>query len=88
MTVENGDEKVTCAVCGAQGKMQIVDGKMKVEFDMNDYTKSRMSKEECAYYYAEIFESLAKFQDIAEEVKKREEKYRNYHVTMIKPDKK
>ena len=88
MTVDNGDESVTCAICGIQGKMNLESGKMKVEFDIADYTKSRLSKEECAYHYAEIFESLSKFADIAEEVKKREQKYRNYDVKIVKPVKK
>ena len=52
------------------------------------YVKSRLSKEECTYHYAEIFESLAKFQDVAEKVKKREEKYRNYDIPMVRPAKK
>lgn len=88
MTVDNGDESVTCAICGIQGKMHMEGGKMKVEFDPADYTKSRLSKEECAFHYAEIFESLGKFADVAAEVKKREEKYRNYDVPVIKPQKK
>ena len=87
MTVENGDEKVTCAICGIQGTMKLVDGKMKVDFAEDDLKGSRLTKEECAYHYGEIFESLGKFQDIAQEVKKREEKYRNYDIPMIKPEK-
>lgn len=87
MTVDNGNQKVTCAICGIQGTMRLVDGKMKVDFSEEDWIGSRLTREECAVHYGEIFESLGKFPDIAEEVKKREQKYREYDVPMIKPEK-
>lgn len=87
MTVNNGDETVTCAICGIKGKMRMENGKMKVTFPKEQWNHSRLTRQECAFHYAEIFESPGKFQGIAEEVKRREKKSREYDIPMVKPEK-
>ena len=88
MTVDNGDKTITCAICGIKGNVRVVDGKIKVDFPREEWIHSRLTREECAYHYAEINESLGAFQDIVGEVKAREQKYREYQVPVIKPEKK
>lgn len=87
MTVDNGDETITCAICGIKGKVSMEGGKLNVEFPRSEWIHSRLTREECAYHYAEIFQSLGQFQDVAGEVKEREKKYRTYDIPVIKPAK-
>ena len=86
MTVDNGDETVTCAVCGIKGKVMVEDGKVRVDFPQEEWIHSRLTKEECAYHGAEIMESFQKFAPLAQQAKERERKYRDYQVRVVRPE--
>lgn len=85
LTVDNGDETATCAICGIKGTIRNVDGKIQVDFAEDELIHSRLTKEECAYHGYEIQESFKAFAPLAEEAKARTQKYRDYNVKVIKP---
>jgi len=87
MTVENGEDEVTCAICGIRGKMKLdADNKMHVEFPRSEWEHSRLSKKECAYHYAEIGESLKNYFGMQGMIAENIGKYRDFDVKVISPN--
>ena len=86
MTVDNGNETITCAVCGIKGSVRITDGKIQVDFADEELIHSRLTKEECVYHGIEIMESFKAFAPYAEEAKRRAQKYHDYEVKVIRPE--
>ncbi len=84
-TVDDGDETVTCAICGIKGVMSKVDGKNRVDFAEEELVHSRLTKEECAYHDAEILQSFKDFAPQAEEAQRRAQKYKDYNVKVVTP---
>ncbi|BAK47595.1 hypothetical protein CXIVA_16290 [Clostridium sp. SY8519] len=85
MTIDNGDETITCAICGIKGSVTVEDGKIHVDFADDELIHSRLTKEECWIHMQEIMQSFEEFGEIAEEVKAKEQKYRDYQVKIVKP---
>lgn len=84
-TIDNGEDTVTCAICGIKGVYTREDGKNKVTFAEEELIHSRLTKEECAYHGYEIQESFKAFAAQAEVAKARTKKYRDYNVKVVKP---
>lgn len=88
MNIQNGGKVVTCAVCGIKGSMSVdAEGNMHVTFPEEEWIHSRLTKEECAYHYAEIEDSMKACFGLQDLIKTGKEKYNNYQVKIIKPQK-
>ena len=88
MTVDNGDQTVTCAICGIKGTVEMTDGKIHVDFAEEEWIHSRLTKEESCVHMEEILTSFEAFAEIEEEIRQKEQKYKNYQIKITKPERK
>lgn len=84
--LDNGDNKVTCCTCAIDGKLEIVDGKMKVTFTEEAIARPRKSDIEMASHSAEIKEQMADWHAIKDDLIPLMAKYREYKPKRIRPD--
>lgn len=87
-TLDNGDNKVTCCNCAIDGRLELVDGKIKVSFTPEAVARPRKSDVEMASHSAEIKEQIADWFAIKDELTPQLEKYKNYKPTLVKPQRK
>lgn len=87
MTFENNDDEVTCAICGIKGNVTMDENhKVHIDFPKEEWTHSRLSKEECAFHYKEVSESLNEYLSLKPLMNEKIKKYKKYNVKIIKPE--
>ncbi|MCC8152010.1 MAG: flavodoxin family protein [Lachnospiraceae bacterium] len=88
LTLES-DDKIMCAVCGMYGKVENVDGKVKVTFPKEAWKESRLTMEEKELHSSEILDFIGRAMPfVMEEAPGLLEKYKKFDVPVVKPKKK
>jgi multimeric flavodoxin WrbA len=86
-TLDNGDDKVTCCLCGIDGKLEMVDGKIKVTFNPEQFQHQRETDEEMASHGREIKAQMEDWFARKDELLPKMQKYRDYKINIVKPAK-
>jgi len=88
MMIMGNTKKVMCAVCGIDGEIKEVNGKITIDFPEEQILQARDTEAEMEYHMkAEVFGSLKDYEEFKDKIPERIQKYKDHKIEVVKPAK-